>query len=215
MKLQLGIAASLIFLLSACDKVKVENKAVETKVVKYADKKNETAFVPFHVYLDKGTKENHYIPSGFMPDGQCVKMDEGWVGGCHAGQSCIKIIYDVQCSRDGANWSGIYWLNPANNWGKRKGGYNLTGATKLTFWARGEKGGEQIQEFTVGGISGDYPDTDMAVMGPVILSNEWKKYTIDLSGKDLTSIIGGFSWTTSTEVNSEIVVFYLDDIRFE
>lgn len=172
-------------------------------------------FESFAVYLDKGSRENHYIPSGFMPDGNCISFDDAWGQNCQSGKTCIRIKYDVACSRDDQKWGGIYWLNPANNWGTKKGGFNLTGAQKLIFWARGEKGGEQIQEFTIGGITGDYPDTDTAVIGPVILTNEWQEYTVDLRGKDLAYISGGFSWTTNEEVNQEDCVFYLDNIRFE
>ena len=116
---------------------------------------------------------------------------------------------------DDAQWAGVYWLNPANNWGRRKGGYNLSGAKKLTFWARGEKGGEQIQEFTIGGIEGDYPDSDKIIIGPVILSHEWKQYTMDLTGRDVSFISGGFAWTTEAAVNPAGCTFYLDEIRFE
>lgn len=172
-------------------------------------------FHPFWVYKDKGTRENHYVPSGFMPDGKCVTVQDTWKDKCHDGSSCIKVDYDVTCSMEGQKWVGVYWLNPANNWGQQKGGFNLTGATQLKFWARGEKGGEQIQEFKVGGILGDYPDSDMAMIGPVVLTNEWREYSIDLRGKDLSYISGGFSWSTNTDVNPEGCVFYLDDIQFE
>ncbi|VAX35301.1 hypothetical protein MNBD_UNCLBAC01-1762 [hydrothermal vent metagenome] len=173
------------------------------------------SFSPFYVFADKGSRKNHYIPSGFMPDGKCVSFKDTWTNDCHSGNTCLRIVYDVGCSRATQKWAGIYWLNPANNWGQRKGGFDLTGATKLTFWAKGEKGGEQIQEFTVGGISGNYPDSDTAYIGSVILSSEWRKYTIDLRGKDLSYISGGFSWTTNEEVNPESCVFFLDEIRFE
>ncbi|MBN1869673.1 MAG: hypothetical protein JW847_03750 [Candidatus Omnitrophica bacterium] len=173
------------------------------------------AFKPFYVFQSKGSRENHYVPSGFMPNGNCVEFTDTWQENCQTGGTCLKIVYDVECSRGDQKWAGIYWLNPANNWGTRKGGYDLRGAKKLTFWARGEKGGEQVQEFTVGGISGDYPDTDTAVIGPVILGTQWRQYTIDLRGKDLSYISGGFSWTSSEEVNPESCTFFLDDIRFE
>ena len=173
------------------------------------------AFQPFYVFSTKGVRTNHFIPSGFMPNGNCVTFSDTWQENCHSEKTCIRIVYDIECSRGDQKWAGIYWLNPANNWGKRKGGFNLTGARKLTFWARGEKGGEQIQEFTVGGISGDYPDSDMAVIGPVILGTQWRQYTIDLRGKDLSYISGGFAWTSSEEVNPEDCTFYLDDIRYE
>ena len=180
-----------------------------------AKAKTTEGIQPFYVFKSKGSRENHYVPSGYMPNGKCVKMTDVWRENCHVGKTCIKIEYDVECSRKDQKWVGIYWLNPANNWGSRKGGFNLTGAKKLTFWARGEKGGEQIQEFTVGGISGDYPDSDTAVIGPVILGNRWREYTIDLRGKDLSYISGGFAWTTSEEVNPVDCTFYLDDIKFE
>ena len=184
---------------------------VETKSVDLS----ASTFQPFYVFRAKGAKENHYVPSGFMPNGNCLSFTEAWQENCQEGKSCVKIVYDIECSRGDQKWAGIYWLNPANNWGTRKGGYNLTGAKKLTFWARGERGGEQVQEFTVGGVSGDYPDSDTAVVGPIILGTQWRQYTIDLRGKDLSYISGGFSWTSSEEVNQEDCTFYLDNIRFE
>lgn len=176
---------------------------------------NANGFRPFFVYEDRGSRNNHYVPSGFMGDWKCLDFDDNWKEGCKDGSSCIKISYDVACSSKLQKWCGIYWLNPPNNWGTRKGGYNLTGAQKLVFWARGAKGGEQIQEFKVGGIGNNYPDTDTAAMGPIVLTSVWQEYSIDLSGKDLSYISGGFVWTTSTDVNDSPCVFYLDHIRFE
>lgn len=172
-------------------------------------------FQPFLIYADKGTRNNHYIPSGFMPDGKCLSLDDAWTENCHNGKSCIKIVYDTECSKQGRKWAGIYWLNPANNWGSQKGGFNLTGAQKLTFWARGEKGGERLEEMKIGGITGEYPDSDSAVIGPVLLTPEWKEYSLDLRGKDLTSISGGFTWAAKEEVNPQGCTFYLDDIQYE
>ena len=171
-------------------------------------------FRPFYIYKDRGAKENHFIPSGFMPDGKCVAINESYQQDCRDG-SCIKVVFDVACAKDNQNWAGVYWQYPANNWGQKKGGFNLSGASKLKFWARGEMGGEQIQEFIVGGIMGTFPDSSIASIGPVLLTPEWKEYIIDLRGKDLTYINGGFAWTTNTSVNPQSCVFYLDDINFE
>ena len=172
-------------------------------------------FSPFHVYVDKGSRENHFIPSGFMPNGKCLSLNDRWINDCQSGNTCIQIAYDVNCSMNEENWSGIYWLNPANNWGNRKGGFDLAGAQKVTFWAKGAKGGERIEEFKIGGISGDYPDSDTAMIGPVILTNEWKQYAIDLRGKDLSYISGGFAWATNADVNPGECTFYLDNIQYE
>jgi len=184
-------------------------------MVKAATSLASKPFQPFSIYQDKGSRDNHFVPSGFMPDGKCLNFNDSWKENCHDGSTCIKVEYDVACSKQGQQWAGICWMNPANNWGNRKGGFNLTGATELSFWAKGEKGGERIEEFKIGGITGDYPDTDMAIIGPVILTNEWRKYTIDLRGKDLSYISGGFSWAASVEFNPESCTFYLDDIRYE
>ncbi|MBF0593446.1 MAG: hypothetical protein HQL22_00605 [Candidatus Omnitrophica bacterium] len=173
-------------------------------------------FAPFIVYQDKSSR-NHFTPSGYMPTGECLALDDGWQYDPKEGKTCVRVIYDPECSKQGRKWAGVYWQNPADNWGDRKGGYDLKGAVRLTFWAKGEMGGERVEEFRVGGIGQNsmYPDSDSASIGPVILTNEWKKYTIDLRGKDLSYISGGFAWTANVESNPHHCTFYLDDIRFE
>ena len=176
----------------------------------------ESKFNPFVVYKDKGLPFR-FTPSGYMPDGQCLTLNDVWQENCHEGKSCIKVIYDIPCSLEGRQWAGIYWLNPPDNWGDRKGGYNLTGAQRLVFWAKGEKGAEVIEEFKVGGVGSmkEYPDSDSASIGPVILMHEWREYIIDLRGKDLSYISGGFAWVANVNSNPEACTFYLDNIRFE
>ena len=173
-------------------------------------------FPKFIVYQDRNS-HNRYTPSGYMPTGECLKMNDGWLQDCYEGKTCIKIIYDVVCSDKSRRWAGIYWLNPPDNWGDKKGGYNLVGAKKLVFWAKGEKGGEQIAEFKIGGVgvNREYPDSDTATIGPVILTKEWKKYSIDLRDKDLANISGGFAWAANVDNNPDSCVFFLDDIHFE
>ncbi len=170
--------------------------------------------MPFAVYTDKRSVNNHYVPSGYMGDWGDIKMDEASEENPHSGDTCIRFEYTAKASQ-GARWAGVYWLNPANNWGLLDGGYDLSKAKKLTFWARGEKGGERIEQFKVGGVQGKYSDSDAADIGPIVLTTEWKQYTIDLSGKDMSYIIGGFCWVTNADVNPEGAVFYLDDVVFE
>ena len=169
---------------------------------------------PFKVYTDGNSPDNHYIPSGWMGDYGDLKLDDKFMTNPHTGTTSVKIVYNGKAAQ-GARWSGIYWQNPPNNWGTRPGGYDLTGAKKVTFWARGEKGGERIEEFKIGGITGEYADSDVAGIGPVVLTAEWQEFTIDLEGKDLSSISGGFCWATNIDVNPEGCTFYLDDIKYE
>jgi len=170
--------------------------------------------MPFSVYSDRSSLKNHYIPSGWMGDYGDIKYDQASKENPYLGDSCIKIIYNGKAAQ-GARWAGIYWQNPANNWGTQDGGFDLSKATKLTFWARGQKGGERIEEFKVGGIMGEYSDSDSATIGPVILNKTWTQYTIDLKGKDMSYISGGFCWATNIDNNPEGATFYLDEIRYE
>ena len=178
------------------------------------EKITKAKFKPFPIYTDGRSPDNHYIPSGYMGDSPDVKIMISSFENPHGGTTCIKIVYSNAVTQ-GSRWAGVYWQNPANNWGDRLGGFDLTGATKLSFWARGELGGERIEEFKLGGITGMYPDTDIAGIGPVLLTEDWKQYEIDLRGKDLSYINGGFCWSSNIDVNPEGITFYLDDIRYE
>ncbi|MBL7151829.1 MAG: hypothetical protein ISS89_04490 [Candidatus Omnitrophica bacterium] len=170
--------------------------------------------MPFYVYADGSAINNHFIPSGWMGDYGDLKYDGNAKEDPYLGDTCIKIIYSGQATQ-GARWAGMYWQNPANNWGNVDAGYDLSKAGKLTFWARGEKGGERIEEFKIGGIMGEYSDSDSAVIGPVILNKEWAQYNIDLNGRDMSYVIGGFCWAANIDNNPSGAVFYLDEIKFE
>ena len=171
-------------------------------------------FRGFVVYADAKSPDNHFAPTGWMGDYQDLKFDDKCAVGPHGGATCIETVYTNKATQ-GARWSGIYWQNPPNNWGIRPGGYNLSGAKKVTFWAKGKNGGERIEEFKIGGITGEYADSDVAGIGPVVLTPEWKQFTIDLEGKDLSSISGGFAWSTNLDANPSGCTFYLDDIKYE
>jgi hypothetical protein len=47
------------------------------------------------------------------------------------------------------------------------------------------------------------------------LSIEWQHYTIDLTGKDLSHVIGGFCWMTNKNQNPYGSTIFLDDIKYE
>ncbi len=168
----------------------------------------------FNIYTERLNMKNHYIPSGWMGDSGDIQFTDSWREGSHSGNSCIKVKYSARGAQ-GAGWAGIYWQNPANNWGSQMGGYDLSGYNKLTFWAKGEKGGEVISEFKVGGLSGAYSDSDATSIGPITLTKDWKQYDVDLKGLDLSYISGGFAFTVSARDNTEGCTFYLDDIKFE
>jgi outer membrane protein OmpA-like peptidoglycan-associated protein len=168
---------------------------------------------PFAVYSGRTPKTNHYVASGYMGDND-LHLSGAYLPAHEGSGSVLRVVYQPKGPK---GWSGIYWQNPANNWADRTGkaGWDLSGARRLTFWARGEQGGEKIHEIKVGGITGKYPDSDVATMGPIKLDSVWRQYTVDLNGKDLRHIIGGFCFSMTKYDNMTPVTFYLDDIAFE
>lgn len=180
-------------------------------------KKKEGSAAPakafLSVYTEQKATDNHFSPTGWMGDTSDLKFNDACADNPHSGKTCIKVSYSAKGSQN-AGWVGIYWQHPGNNWGNKKG-LNLTGAKKLTFWARGTTGAEKINEFKVGGITGTVPDSDSSVIGPIVLTKEWKQYSIDLDGKDLSNIAGGFCFSASKDDNQAGFEIYLDDIQFE
>jgi len=175
----------------------------------------------YYVYFDKNSPINHYIPSGGMGDVGDITFNGNWTSNPHSGKSCIKITYSASGS-NGQNWAGIYWQYPEGNWGNYPG-YNLTGATAFSFWARSENGTEK-GEFKIGGINcpphhdPNLPYQDSfgpLTTGVVTLTNTWKKYSINLTGVNLSNVIGAFCWVTNKPSNPSGCTFYLDDIMYE
>lgn len=153
-----------------------------------------------------------------MGDGDSLKLSSSYdsapVASGIQGRTSLRVTYSGKGSE---GWAGIYWLAPANNWGTMKGaGFDLTQAKRFTFWIRGEKGGERISEVAIGGVSaGSYPDSDRASIGPLKLSTKWEQYSIDLDGKDLRHIIGGFVFIVKRAENVSGARFYLDEMIYE
>lgn len=166
--------------------------------------------------LDIGAQ---FVASGWMGDGEqgemYIKLIQGSKENPHSAPVCIKVIYTTPGPKQ---WAGIYWQNEPNNWGDKPGtSFKGYGYTNVTFWIRGDKGGE-IVRFIAGGIESDgkkYKDSFKVSTGQVVLKKEWTQYNINLKGHDLSSVIGGFAFTVSVSENPEGIVFYLDDIRYE
>lgn len=164
--------------------------------------------LPLVIYAEQGGKQP-YIASGYMGNTGAIKMDPQCAVSPHSGRTCLKVSYTAS-----DNWGGVVWQNPDNNWGSMVGGYNLTGAKTLSFWARGDKGSEVVT-FLFGLIGKDKPNSDSGSgkLDKVALTKTWKKYTISLRGKNMSHIITGFAWTLGA--SGSPVTFYLDDIRYE
>lgn len=162
--------------------------------------------------------QNLFTPSGWMGDGEYGREYIDFTGACkmrpHSEPTCIKITYSFGPKL----WAGIYWQNQPDNWGDKPGSDLSEKSIKsLSFWARGSTG-EEVVEFKTGDISNSakqYRDSYSATIGRVTLTKDWKEYSIDLQGADLSSVIGGFVWVASRDYNNqENITFFLDDICF-
>jgi hypothetical protein len=163
--------------------------------------------LPFVLYADDAPK-TPYVWSGWMGNIDGLGVDEKCTINPHAGRFCMKLEY-----RAPTNFGGVVWVDPPNDWGDAVGGYNLTGAKKLTFWARGEAGGERV-EFKFGVIGKDKKSHDSDTGATTVtLTNQWQQYSIDLAGKDLGNVKTGFVWVVGGQ--GKPVTFYLDDVRYE
>ena len=180
----------------------------------YGELKNADIVFPLYVYKDFESPGNHGAPSGWMGDYRDILLNLNHKENAYSGKSCIKITYSAKGSRK-VYWAGIMWQYPANNDGVVDAGLDLNSAGKLVFWARGEKGGEIIDSFGLGGAIASYPDSDSVSLSPIVLSREWKKYEIDLRQYDLRYISSFFSWVASKSKNLKGMTFYLDEIKIE
>ncbi|NCC50681.1 MAG: hypothetical protein EOM20_05635 [Spartobacteria bacterium] len=154
---------------------------------------------------------DNFAASGFMGDVSDVRLGGSYVGTREEGFPCLRVRY---AALGEAGWAGLMWQNPANNWGTVEGGYNLTRAKVLSFWARGAKGGEVV-EFILGGASSVFPDSDGLTTGDVTLRPEWTRYFFDLSQADLNYISSGFGFVIKQDTNPMGCTFFLDEVQYQ
>jgi hypothetical protein len=167
--------------------------------------------MPFYVYED-GFEGMPWTPSGWMGSTgamESLTLDGDHAENPHAGTACIKMRF----TGDVGSWVGVAWQHPANNWGEMDGGHDLSGATQLELWARGEYGGERFN-IGVGLLGPDtaYPDSGKTSVENIVLKREWQRYRIPLKKIDLSSLKTGFVVTLTGQRTS--VTVYLDSIRF-
>ncbi len=164
------------------------------------------ATLPVNVHSD-GAKPA-WIPSGYMGETGAIAMDDKSTDKPHSGATSLKVTYSK-----GDGWGGVVWQDPVNDWGAAAGGWNLTGAKALKFWARGAVGGEKVKfGFGVIGADQPFPDSGKKELA-VTLGKEWTEYSIDVAGLDLTRIKTGFMWVVGGQ--GAVVCFHLDDVRWE
>jgi hypothetical protein len=162
--------------------------------------------LPFSVYED-GFENMPWVPSGWMGDIDKLTVDGDFTDDVYEGERSIRMRFE------GRAWVGVAWQHPPNNWGDMEGGFNLEGAAELELRARGEYGGEKVS-FGVGLLGKDkaFPDSGIKKVEGIVLTRDWKRYSVPLKRADLSSLKTGFVVTMTGRATP--VTIYLDSIRF-
>lgn len=188
------------------------------------------------VYEDVSSAGNHFHTYAKIPDsGAAVSTDGSWTASVHSGATAIRCEFEDVAGV--ANFGGFYFLNgvlvgdatsPQPNFGEvPDAGFDLGGAVRLTFWARGEEGGEEI-DFFLAGVGRDpvtgapvapFPGSSPrhpALGTRFVLTDQWRQYSIEgLTALDVSYVLGGFAWVADDLNNPSGAIFYLDDIEYE
>lgn len=173
-----------------------------------------------------------FVASGYLGDYASVKEAADKTCGGHRAPaspllgSCHTFTYSPG-SEGGVGWAGVVWQYPVNNWGAKPGFLIPPGATKVTFWVRGETGMEIIS-FSVGIGYQSLPtaadpceDTVTGKLAAMTLPTTWTQVTIPLTGTTTPvtyggGVLGGFSWIAGGAGQSvtQDTTFYIDDIEW-
>lgn len=167
------------------------------------------------VYSDWLSDASRFVPSLWMGDTDKVDVFACDRSAFHEGEMAIRAAF----SPDGAQgWAGVAWQAPASD-AAAPAGRDLGTFDRLSFWVKGERGGEVV-EFQVGGAgAADDPRRDTLrparSSGPLVLSPDWQPVSIEIGAADRRRVTTGFAWFASRCQNARPIAFFLDDIRFE
>lgn len=189
----------------------------------------------FWVYDDNSSAGDHFhVRAKTADDLNAVSICGAWTEDVYSRATSTRCEF---LNTTGVNYGGYYFMNgvllpgelaPRPNWGfYPNAGVDLSGATALVFKAKGASGGEKI-EFFVGGVGRDsatgipnspYPGSSPRYppQGTVydLAKDKWKTIRIDVSGLDMSYVLGGFGWVANAPNNRDGAVFYLDEMYFE
>ncbi|MFN8572038.1 MAG: Ig-like domain-containing protein [Gemmatimonadaceae bacterium] len=188
----------------------------------------------YPLYDDVSSAGNHFHAWAKLPDAAApVSCNGSSTESVLSGATAIRCEFNATPGHD---FGGFYFQNgvllpdstaPTPNFGTyASAGVDLSGASGLSFWARGARGGEVV-DFLTGGVGRDaatgkplantpYPESTPVVKLTATLTTTYQKYRIDLSGKNLRYILGGFGWVADKARNpSGTAVFYIDSIQYD
>jgi hypothetical protein len=165
-----------------------------------------------------------YAPSGWMGDYNKITVVADNGDNPRPGdldQKNAKWTYTPPSSTDTGTvgWGAVAWQYPENNWGV-KPGRKITGATRITFWAKGAKGGESVDFktgdpfFDIPPEPGKYRDSFYG-LNSLVLTADWKQYEIPFDpGAKLDQALTAFIWAMAP-LDGLPETIYIDEVRFE
>lgn len=160
-----------------------------------------------------------FSPDGFWGDGEkrgaldLLRECPTRVAG--ASGDCYQIIYIPGAKR----FAGINWQYPHNNWGFAPGRKVAAGATRITFSARGAKGGERVG-FGAGqpDASNGFGDSFSLSQLSVELGKEWASYEVPFEGQTYqgsSDVIGAFIVSLTAGDDDQPLVIFVDDVKWQ
>lgn len=170
-----------------------------------ADEVGERVFVYERDYEQKDVAKD-FLPGGYMPDGEGITQN---TAEADPGQPDAEFIR-LHCQLSEKPWVGVYFLLD-ESWEPERT-FNLFESLeaasgdliKCRFYGRSEKGA--TVQFKVGGVTkGQIKDS---LIFPVTtryirLTPDWRMYEIDLTGKDVSSMVGAFCWVCDRAHNGQ------------
>jgi hypothetical protein len=163
------------------------------------------------------------VPAGWMGQDSkrlqdAIRLEGAEATECGGASTCLRISYQPKWG-----WAGVYWWptgcdQEGDPWAAVRSGTCAVDLRKdqesrpiqrLTFAARGAKGGETLTF----GVGGDnlHPKK---VQRRIVLGSTWQTHEIDLRRADLKKVTGLFFWTASELDNPSGFVVYLKDMQF-
>ena len=171
----------LVFILLVCFRLSAQNLSPtqEGAALHLEEKFNQCHHVVY-VYRDHNSGCNSFIP--LVQGANIAIIDQQYIQDVFDGRGSVKTGFYFN---DSSFYSSVRYTYPEGNHGSFTG-FDMSGATTLNFWAKGEG----VVEFLLGGTnrrpfqvdSLPFQDgVDLRSTGTIELSPDWKMYSIDLS----------------------------------
>ncbi len=173
-----------------------------------------------HASLKLGTDPEFaaYRPTGKMGDLAAIEIEAADTPNPATGSEGVRIR--LRPGNGTLGWAGVVFQYPDHNWGEKRG-RDLTGATRITFWARADQ--TMVVELRVGATrSGAFHDSIAPIDRRVTLNEQWQQFAIALATAppqgpttprpDLSSILGILSVTVNFTANPRPAAIDISDL---